>query len=653
MSGKWGHAGFFLQIKKEKKGDNMKDSKDKNIRNYLKENILLTDGAMGTYFDTIAEENFICSEEANLFDADMILQIHKSYIEAGAKLIRSNTFSANRRTFQKICQKHGSQMPDCHFKKWIQKGYALALQAAGEADAEENHVFVAADIGPIYEASEKNPEDILREYYEIADAFLEMKADIFVLETFPDEKYVLKLAEYIRKKLPEAFIIGQFSFVPTGYSRTGFHYKTILKKALDSHLLDAVGFNCGIGASHMKKFLSAFLEEYPVSDEVILTALPNCGYPQIVRGHAVYSDSVSYFGEKVMDIAKMGVKILGGCCGTTPEYIQEIERRLHQARWNTLPKISVVSEEKRKRQEKSSEKHFSENVKVTNKFREKLEKGEMVCAVEIDPPFDTSTDKMMKGAHLLANGPADLITIADSPLARSRADSFLTAVKIQKETGMQVMPHLTCRDKNRIAIRSGLLGAYIHEIRNVLVVTGDPVGREEREFTKGVFDFNSIQLMQFLESLNTELFSKDTMFFGGALNQNGAKLDKIADRMKRKMEAGCRFFLTQPVYSEEEIERLSWLQKSTGAKILIGIMPLISYRNAQFIKNEMPGIFVPDEVLQQYAEDASREEWEETAIKISGEVISLGKGIGAGYYFMTPFHRVSLIQQILHRFVIE
>lgn len=209
------------------------------------------------------------------------------------------------------------------------------------------------------------------------------------------------------------------------------------------------------------------------------------------------------------------------------------------------------------------------------------------------------------------------------------------------------MPHLSCRDRNRIAIRSGVLGAYIHDIRNMLIVTGDPVGREERAFTRSVFDFNSIKLMEFMESLNEELFPGDTWYYGGALNQNAAQKDKIAERMKRKIDAGCQYFLTQPVYAEEEIEKLDWLREQTGAKILIGVMPLVSYRNALFIKNEMPGIHVPDQILARYSPEGNREEWEETAVEISRKIMEAGKDTGAGYYLMTPFHRVSLIKKII------
>lgn len=620
------------------------------IKEYLMHNRLLADGAMGTYFDEIEPENYICSEEANLLNAELILKTHRSYIEQGAGLIRSNTFSANHRTFEQIQNKR-EELKTYNFKDFVTAGYEIALKAGEEAAENGKKIYVAADIGPIFEDSDSETEDILSEYYELCDIFLEQGARLFVLETFPDEQYVLKMARYIKERAEDAFLIAQFSFVPTGYSRTGYHYKTVLRKAVESSYLDAVGLNCGIGAAHMEKFYLSWLKEYGLPENVFLTALPNCGYPQIVRGRAVYSDSVTYFGKKVMALAELGVKILGGCCGTTPEYIGEISRLLEEsavdgADFKRIPKIAVGADRKKNTENGNTESEI-EKRKQRNPFQEKLERGEKVCAVELDPPFDAGAEKIMQGAKQLKISPVDVITIADSPLARSRADSLLMSAKIHQTTGMSVMPHLSCRDRNRIAVRSGILGAYINNIRNYLIVTGDPVGRDERTFTKSVFDFNSIKMMKFLQGMNEEVFKEDPIFYGGALNQNGANPEKIAERMKKKIDAGCAFFLTQPVYSEEEIQRLSWLKEQTGARILIGIMPLVSYRNALFIKNEMPGIFVPDEILVQYAPEGTREEWEETAIKISKQIMKAGKDVGAGYYFMTPFQRVSLIRKII------
>ena len=630
-----------------------------NIRNYLENHRLLTDGAMGTYFDSVGSESYVCSEEANITNPMLVCEIHRQYVKNGAQLLRSNTFLANRETFLTLKQKESEAFEKTDFKQFVTAGYRLAQEAAKEACTKEYPVFPAADIGPILEARDSEETDILQQYYELCDIFSEAGARIFVLETFPDTQYVLKMAEYIRKSMPDAFIIGQFSLTPTGYSRTGFHYKTILQEAVQSGLLDGAGLNCGVGAAHMKKFLKAYIEEFGIPDDMVLTALPNCGYPQIVRGRAVYSDSVTYFGEKISEISELGVEVLGGCCGTTPDYIGEIYRtlfRADQAIFREAPvKIVWGDVTKRVQKRKEQELHIKqvngvkdvEEKQVVNTFRRKLETGELVCAVELDPPFDVDDTKLMNGAKTLLSTKADIITIADSPLARSRADAALMASKIKMQTGMDVMPHLACRDKNRIAIRSGLLGSYANGIRNYLFVTGDPVAREDREFTKSVFDFNSIRLMKFAQSMNQEVFKQDTIFYGGALNQNGASPENIAGRMCRKIEAGCSYFLTQPIYDEEGIERLAFLKERTGAKILIGIMPLVSRRNALFIKNEMPGIHVPQHVVDKYKEGASREEFEEAAVTISREIIEMGKGIGAGFYFMTPFNRVSLVKSIL------
>ena len=221
-----------------------------NIREYLENHKLLTDGAMGTYFDSIEKENYICSEEANITNPALVREIHRSYVKNGAQLLRSNTFLANEGTFLSLTQAKAEAFENITLKQLIIAGYQLAKETAQEVYQEEYPIFAAADIGPILEERDSEEADILQQYYEICDSFLEAGADIFVLETFPDTQYVLKMAEYIRKSCPEAFIIGQFSLTPTGYSRTGFHYKTILQEATQSGLLDGAGLNCGVGAAH-------------------------------------------------------------------------------------------------------------------------------------------------------------------------------------------------------------------------------------------------------------------------------------------------------------------------------------------------------------------------------------------------------------------
>ncbi len=222
-------------------------------------------------------------------------------------------------------------------------------------------------------------------------------------------------------------------------------------------------------------------------------------------------------------------------------------------------------------------------------------------------------------------------------------------IYIGNETGIRVMPHVCCRDRNLIGLRSAMLGAHINGIRDVLIITGDPVGRDERGTITGVFDVNSIRLMEYVKSMNEEIFPEEPFYYGGALNYAGANIDAIEGRMRKKMEAGCSYFLTQPVYSDADIERVRELKKRTKAKIMVGLMPLVSYKNAIFMKNEMPGIDVPDAVIACYRPDMSREEAEDAAISVCVKIGEKVCGFADGYYLMTPFNRVGLVSRIMDK----
>jgi homocysteine S-methyltransferase len=242
-----------------------------------------------------------------------------------------------------------------------------------------------------------------------------------------------------------------------------------------------------------------------------------------------------------------------------------------------------------------------------------------------------------------------MMTVADSPLARPRADAVASAIKMHYTQHMAVMPHISCRDKNTIGLRAQFLGMQMNDIRHALIVTGDPIARGDRESIKSVFNFNSIKLMQYLQTMNREVFKEKPIYYGGALNQHNGSIENIANRMKQKMAAGAAWFLTQPVYGQTDIDRIHELKEKSGGRILVGIMPLVSRKNALFIRNEMPGIRVPDEVLERYQEGMSREEYEAVAIDISLDLMRRLGDDCDGYYLMTPFNRVSLIEKIIMR----
>lgn len=591
-----------------------------NLREYIKNNRIITDGAMGTYYEVKYGQERALSEKDNIRHPERIKAIHKEYLEAGARLIRTNTFAANTMFLS------GMET----VLQTVREGYRIAEEAVREFE-EANPIeqaFVAADLGPIYDLDHQEYEAVLQEYKDICDAFLACGAECFVLETQSDFVYIEPIAAYIKEK-SDAFIIVQFALDKSGYTRAGLSASRVVAKASSIAAIDAYGFNCEMDSTHMYQML----KELTFPNEKYLSALPNAGYPYTLRGKTIYSNNASYFVEKMEQIAGLGIDIVGGCCGTTPEYIRILSERLKNVA-RTDKRIGVIT------QTDVADSKLSV-------FEEKLMRGEKTYIVELDPPFSNDISKVEQGAVDLKNACVDMITISDSPMARARMDAGQLAVKLQNESGVAVMPHISCRDRNVIALRAGILGMHMNDIRHMLIVTGDPVSRADRERVTSVFDFNSIRLMQYVQEMNRDVFAGEPVFYGGALNYHGANPDAIIARMQSKKDAGCNCFLTQPVYTAEDVERLAYIKSKIDTKLLCGIMPLVSYKNAMFVKNEMPGIHVSDEIAGRYREDMTREEAENTAVEISVEIAEQLYEIADGFYFMTPFNRTGLICRII------
>lgn len=588
------------------------------MKDYLQNHKLLTDGAMGTYYARLLNNENAISEYGNLYSKDVVVKIHKEYIRAGATLIRTNSFAANR---QVLGADYDVQ------KKIIKNSFRLAKQAIKE---EKKTAYIACDIGPIPENGVKSEEEILAEYKEICDIFIREGGEVFLFETFSDFNYLKEIAVYVKEKVPNSFIITNFCLNKNGYTSKGLSAKSILEQIENTKEIDAGGFNCGIGSRHMYQILKKL--NFP-KDKYIF-AMPNAGYPEQYRNRLIFMNNEAYFVENMKKIVELGVDCIGGCCGTTPGYIKNMKEKLSLKSSNHHTRVEVKEEQN---ENKPSQ---------TNEFMTMFATGKKVVAVELDPPFDVKDDKILSCAHKLKNNNVDIITIADSPMGRSRVDSILMSVKIHQQTNFKVMPHVCCRDKNMIAMRSSLLGAYINGVRNILVVTGDPIPSEHRSSTTGVFDYNSIQLMNYIKEMNKEHFVNDPIYYGGALNYARGNIDKVIERMEKKIEAGASYFLTQPVYSEEDIRRLEIIKEKVDTKILCGIMPLVSYTNANFIKNEITGIFVPDEIVERYKPDMNKEEAEWVGASIASELIEKMKGFADGYYFMLPFNRVTFMDKI-------
>ncbi|MGN1188666.1 MAG: methylenetetrahydrofolate reductase, partial [Lachnospiraceae bacterium] len=271
-------------------------------------------------------------------------------------------------------------------------------------------------------------------------------------------------------------------------------------------------------------------------------------------------------------------------------------------------------------------------------------------AVELAPPFDANDEKLLESAHALVGAGVDVLTFPDSPSGRTRVDSVLMADKVYRETGIEVMPHICCRDKNAVAMRSLFMGARINDIHNLLIITGDPLPSMVRATVKSVFNFDSVGLMKIAREMNEETFYDSPLCYGGAINQGRKNLEVEIGRVKKKLEAGAEFFLTQPVFCKEDVDRLRRIKEETGARILCGIMPLISRKNALFMKNEISGVNVPDELIEKYPVNGSRQEGEQVGIELAKSMIAITEDFVDGWYFSFPFNRTYLLKNILNLF---
>lgn len=595
------------------------------LQEYLQHNILITDGAMGTYFATKEKKDNAVSERALIEEPEKIKAIHKEYIDAGASLIKTNTFLLNNQ---------GLGIEEAK-RNELQK---IAIRLAKEAIAESSkQVFLAGDIGPIPNFSNIHEEDIVKEYHQLVDGFLEEGVDAILFETFSDLQYLNDLSLYIKEKSPSTFVIATLIVNKNGYTSSGMSVAKVFSQFAKMRALDACGLNCGIGSGHMYQVVSQ--AKLPTNKYVMIA--PNAGYPEQFNNRMVFMDNANYFSENVEKLAQLGVRILGACCGTTPKYIKQVNDRIkaHELK-DSLPPIYVND------LSLDAVEDYKETEVVKNGFLQKLYSGKKVVAVELDPPYDADDSNFLASGKKLSKLPVDIVTLADSPRGRSRIDSIMMSIKLNRVSHIDVMPHVCCRDRNMVAMRSALLGGYINDIRNLLLVTGDPLPLESRAKTSNVFDYNSIRLMEFVKEMNEEHFAKDPYVYGGALNYSGTNVDKIIERMQRKMDAGAAYFLTQPIYSEQDIERIGLLRERTNAKILAGVMPFVSYTNANFVKNEFAGIHVPEEVVARYHKEMSREEAELVGAQLGSDLVAKLHPVCDGYYFMLPFNRISMLEKI-------
>ena len=589
-----------------------------DVRAHLARKPLLFDGGMGTYYK--AKPGTEC-EQGNLLDPAGVRKVHREYLAAGAEAIKTNTFGLPRMA--------AARQPD--WQALARAGWKLAAEAAVETGA-----AVFADLGPAPD-TEAAPAGSI--YTAVARCFVEQGAKNFLFETLSSDAGVLEAVQAVKAQVPDAFVLVSFAVLPDGYTREGMYSKDLVRRMTESGIVDAVGFNCVSAPGAMRTLVQQL-----GSTALPLSVMPNAGYPVVTRTQVKYQGKPEYFAKELARIAAEGVRVLGGCCGTTPAHIAALRAALDSLPTveKAAPAVQVSTPE-------------APTVEKDDAFLRKLNAGKKVIAIELDSPKDADLTNYLAGAKRLQAAGADLLTIADCPIARARMDSSLVACRVHRELGLCTLPHMTCRDRNLNATKALLLGLYAEGVREVLAITGDPIPTAERDEVKNVYQFNSRKLAQYIVSLageGREMPSPMTVF--GALNLNARNFEVELRRAGEKMENGMSGFLTQPVLSEQAVENLRRTRETLGerAKILAGIMPVVSQRNAIFMENEVNGIHVEEEIMEAFA-GLDREQGEALGLEISLKMAREALPYADGFYLMTPFNRVALMERLIARLKTE
>ena len=579
------------------------------VRELLAQGVLLFDGATGTALCAQSGEGEAV-ERLCLTQPQRVLALHRAYLAAGCKAIKTNTFAAH---VSLACENKDDQ------KTLIRAAYDLARRAGDAYDA-----AVFADIGP----APTDADSAAACYIAMAEQFLNVGATCFLFETMQSGEGLAEAAAYIKASCPDAWIMVSFAADADGFTRAGEQASALALQMSACGAVDAIGLNCICGAYHIRQLLSAL----DVGDKW-MSAMPNAGYPHVEEGRTYYDSAPAYYAQQVMECVKAGARIVGGCCGTTPEHIRQIARLLGTP---MPPRVRLGDEKAAQPPEKG----------CRSRILRRLEQGRRITLVELDPPRSADIGGFMEGARQLEQAGADAITIADCPIGRARMDSSLLACKLSRELGIEALPHMTCRDRNVNATKALLLGLSMENVHNVLAVTGDPIPTGDRGSVKSVYQFNSRVLAKFIRGLG-ESGEAEPFFVCGGLNINAVRFDSELDRAKEKMDCGVSAFLTQPVLSEQAALHLERARDELrGAKLIGGLFPVVSEKNARFLQSEVHGITVDEAVVRAYA-GLDRAQGEDMAVRLCREAASRISPFVDGYYMMTPFQRVELVCRVI------
>jgi homocysteine S-methyltransferase len=604
----------------------------KDLLAMLDERVLIADGAMGTqiYDRGITFEH--CFDELNLSEPDLIREIHRGYIDAGADLIETNTFGTNR-------VRLGQWGLEEHTREIALAGARIARQAVEEA-GQTGLVLVAGSMGPLGRPLApigKISREEAREYFrETAEALVEGGVDLIALETFVDQVEASEALMAVREVAPDLAVIAHLTFTDEGKTVYGNKPEEVARGLMVLGA-DVVGANCSVGPQGLDDVVDRMLRV----PDVRLSLMPNAGLPQIVGGRCVYLASPQYMARHAEEFCERGAAIVGGCCGTGPEHIAAIRERvgvrrpvhprLRMKRDSGVVAVAAVAAEP-----EASEPGFLD----------KIAEGRFVVSVELDPPKGIDATRLVRGAMMCKAAGIDAINIADSPLARARMSPLALSTLIRQSVDIEIILHLSCRDRNILGLQSECMGSHALGMRNILAVTGDPPQVGDYPDATGVFDVDSVGLVRLLSRLNqgVDLAGKalryQTRFrVGVASNPTAVDLELELERWFMKLDAGAQFTMTQPIYDIGVLER--WLDKAKSPiPVLVGVLPLRNGRHAEFLHNEVPGMSVPEAIQERMR--AAGPDGPEEGVRIASEFLAEARKLVQGAYLMPPFDRFEM-----------
>ena len=610
----------------------------------LRDGILVADGAMGSLlYEQVGPQR--CVDELNSAHPEAVFSVHLAYLEAGAQIIETNTFGANR-------HKLGQYGLGDRVAEFNHRGVKVAREAR---EAAKHEVLIAGSIGPlgIFRQVLDEPDNQVGAIFkEQAGALEERGVDFFILETFSDLDELLAAIDAIRSfsKLP---IVAQLTYSDEGTTIGGIRPEDAWEKLKEKDI-QAVGTNCTVGP----QLLLPVLRELSACASLPLSGMPNAGFPKRVGDRIVYPrSSPEYFARFALEASELGARILGGCCGTTPEHIRAIAEAVKKLRPGNPrsvlgaadPSIEVLEPAERVRRVAARE--------PESKLWSKIQAQKFVVSVEIDPPKGVAIDRIIEQVgRVVACGQVDAIDINSGTLARVGMDALVLAGALEAH-GFETIPHITTRDANIIGLQAMLLGAWaVGGVRNVLAITGDPPSLGDHPETSGVYEVDSIGLVKVLARLNQgtdwagkSLGGSTNFTIGVAVNPVAEDLHEELRRFEAKIEAGARFAMTQPIFDPEHWHAfLKLLGGKSPVPVLVGLWPLVSYKQALRLNNEVPGIVIPEATLKEM--EKAGENARERGFVLARRMLDWARtarsaGI-AGAYLIPPFKRYEEVLEL-------